>query len=112
MPREEYFDIITYPERPYQEKRMADIKIHHNPEKDRLEKLGVLGWPIWAKEKSSFPWKYDSEETCYFLEGDVTVTPDGGQPARVGKGDLVTFPSGMSCTWEIHKDVKKHYRFE
>jgi uncharacterized cupin superfamily protein len=42
----------------------------------------------------------------------VTVTPDGGQPIRVGKGDLVTFSSSMSCTWKIHKDVKKHYRFE
>jgi uncharacterized cupin superfamily protein len=29
-----------------------------------------------------------------------------------GKGDLVTFPKGMSCVWEIHGDVKKHYRFD
>jgi uncharacterized cupin superfamily protein len=26
------------------------------------------------------------------------------------KGDLVTFPEGMSCTWKIRKDVKKHYK--
>jgi uncharacterized cupin superfamily protein len=90
---------------------MADIKIQRDPGKDRLEELGVPRWPIWTKEASSFPWSYDSEETCYLLEGDVTVTPDGGEPVRFGKGDLVTFPSGMSCTWEIHKDVKKHYRF-
>ena len=25
--------------------------------------------------------------------------------------DLVVFPEGMSCTWEVHKAVKKHYRF-
>ncbi|MFP3875020.1 MAG: cupin domain-containing protein, partial [Thiohalophilus sp.] len=27
-------------------------------------------------------------------------------------GDLVTFPAGMSCTWEIREPVKKHYDFE
>ncbi|MBT4819744.1 MAG: DUF861 domain-containing protein [Lentisphaerae bacterium] len=42
---------------------------------------------------------------------DVVVTPDGGEPVEFGKGDLVTFPKGMSCTWMIRTDVKKHYRF-
>jgi len=70
-----------------------------------------FNWPIWRKEVSKFPWSYDSTETCYFLDGQVTVTPDGGTPVTVGKGDLVTFPQGMSCTWDIHQDVKKHYNF-
>ena len=39
------------------------------------------------------------------------VTPDGGAPVQVGKGDLVTFPAGMSCTWDVRRPVKKHYRF-
>ena len=30
---------------------------------------------------------------------------------RFGKGDLVTFPVGMSCTWKVLKPVRKHYRF-
>jgi uncharacterized cupin superfamily protein len=55
---------------------------------------------------------YDSQETCYFLEGNVIVTPDGRQPVQISKGDLVTFPAGMSCTWEITQDVKKHYCFD
>ncbi len=47
-----------------------------------------------------------------FLEGDVVVTPGGEQPVQMGKGDLVIFPVGMSCTWEITMDVKKHYCFD
>ncbi len=39
----------------------------------------------------------------------MIVTPNGGEPVAVGKGDLVIFPKGMSCTWEIRKDVRKHY---
>jgi hypothetical protein len=90
---------------------MADIKIERNPSEERLEELGVESWPIWTKEVSEFPWEYDESETCYFLEGDVVVTPEGGEPVQVGKGDLVTFPKGMSCTWDVRKGVRKHYRF-
>lgn len=89
---------------------MAEISIEHNPSKERLEELGVLNWPVWTKEDSRFPWTYDVEETCYFLEGDVVVTTDAGEVVEMGKGDLVTFPADLSCTWEIRKEVKKHYR--
>ncbi|AVH65257.1 cupin [Nostoc sp. 'Peltigera membranacea cyanobiont' 213] len=89
-----------------------EIKIEHQPRQERLNELGVYKWEIWEKEVSKFPWTYDSQETCYFLEGNVVVTPDGGQPVQMGKGDLVIFPSGMSCIWEIISDVKKHYYFD
>lgn len=88
-----------------------EIQIEHQPSQEKLQQLGVFKWAIWQKEVSKFPWIYDTQETCYFLAGDVSVTPDGGQPVRMGKGDLVTFPAGMSCTWEIISDVKKHYYF-
>ena len=90
---------------------MSKIKVIRNPAKTQLDELGVSDWPIWTKESSEFPWSYDEQETCYFLEGDVVVTPEGEAPVEVGKGDLVTFPTGMSCTWKIRRDVKKHYRF-
>jgi len=88
-----------------------EIKVVHNPPKEELEKMGVFNWPIWTKEVSEFPWTYDMEETCYFLEGRVIVTPDGGEPVEVGAGDLVTFPRGMSCTWKVIEPVRKHYNF-
>lgn len=89
-----------------------EIKIEHGVSTERLDARGVLTWPIWEKEPATFPWHYDSAETCYFLAGEVSVTPAGGVPVRVGKGDLVTFPAGMSCTWEISETVRKHYNFE
>ena len=90
---------------------MNKIKVERHPSEARLKELGVAGWPLWTKEASEFPWTYDEPETCYFLEGEVTVTCDDGDTARLGKGDLVTFPEGLSCTWKISQDVKKHYRF-
>ncbi|MFL0746439.1 MAG: cupin domain-containing protein, partial [Prochlorococcus sp.] len=53
---------------------------------------------------------YAEQETCLLLEGEVTVTPEQGEPVKFGAGDLVIFPSGMSCTWKIDKAVRKHYR--
>lgn len=91
---------------------MDEIRIERQPDKGRLDELGVFEWAVWSKEASEFPWRYEATETCYFLEGEVEVTPDGGEPLTMGKGDLVTFPKGMSCTWKVLKDVRKHYRFE
>jgi uncharacterized cupin superfamily protein len=91
---------------------MSEIKIEKQPSEARLSDLGVKQWDIWTKEVSDFPWTYDSREICYFLEGEVEVTPKNGRPVMMGKGDLVTFPSGMSCRWKITKPVRKHYSFD
>lgn len=92
-------------------KNVMAIQIEHQPSQERLNQLGVSQWPIWTKEASEFPWTYDEQEICYLLEGEVIVTPDGGEAVQFGKGDLVTFPVGMSCTWNILQDVRKHYQF-
>ena len=89
----------------------SPISVDHGPKRAQLEALGVEQWPIWSCEISSFPWTYDEQETCLLLEGDVTVTPEGGEPVRFGAGDLVTFASGLSCHWDVHQPVRKHYRF-
>lgn len=88
------------------------IRVERNPSQERLAALKVENWPTWSKEVSTFPWTYDSTETCYFLEGEVIVTPDGGEPVQIGKGDLAIFPVGMACTWDIRRPVKKHYQFD
>ena len=89
---------------------MEQIEIERNPSDERLRELGVSEWPIWTKEVSDFIWPYERRETCYFLEGEVVVTPEGGESVELRRGDLVTFPQGVPCRWQIRKDVKKHYR--
>ncbi|MBA4387596.1 MAG: cupin [Verrucomicrobia bacterium] len=90
---------------------MKDIEIDREPGEEELDKLGVRGWPIWEKEVSEFPWSYDEVETCYILRGEATVTPENGKPVQIRAGEFVTFPGGMSCTWKITKDIRKHYKF-
>jgi len=90
---------------------MTGIELERNPAREKLEEMGVFSWPVWEKEASRFPWTYDTDEICYILKGEVTVTPDGGEPVTIRAGDLVRFPAGMSCTWDITKPIRKHYDF-
>jgi hypothetical protein len=88
------------------------ILYERKPAPGKLEVLGVYDWPIWSKEASTFPWTYNKTEVCYLLRGRVIVTPDGQAPMEFKRGDFITFPAGMSCTWEIIEDVEKHYSYE
>ena len=90
---------------------MPEIKIEKLPE-EKLKKIGVRSWPIWEKEVSRFDWHYDTTETCYILQGDVTVEIPGGKSVNFGPGDFVTFPKGLTCVWNVKKPVRKHYNFE
>ncbi len=89
-----------------------EIQLERNPSPVKLEVLGVENWGIWRKEKSTFPWTYNRQETCYILRGRFTVTPEGGEPMEFQRGDLITFPKGLKCTWEILEDVEKYYDFQ
>lgn len=71
------------------------------PVGQELDQHGVYEWPIWEKEASRFDWHYDTDETCYLLEGRVEVTTPDGDAVQFGAGDLVHFPAGLSCTWDI-----------
>lgn len=88
-----------------------DIKVA-KPDKNFLKENGVFDWPIWEKEASRFPWHYDSKETCYMLKGEAEVICENGERVIFQEGDLVVFPSGLSCTWNIKKAIRKHYKFD
>jgi len=80
------------------------------PAQSELEERGILSWPIWTCEPSAFDWSYTDRETCYILEGKVTVQTSEGN-VTFGKGDLVVFPEGLSCVWRVEEAVRKHYNF-
>ena len=90
---------------------VSEILCEHKASPAKLDILGVFDWPTWEKEPSSFDWHYDRQEVCYVLRGKFTVTPEGGEPLQFGRGDLITFPAGLSCRWEVQATVEKHYAF-
>ena len=90
---------------------MAQVEVK-KPAQEELKKMGVFSWPIWEKKESSFDWHYDTTEVCYLLKGRVRVKAKDGEEVEFGAGDLVTFPKGLSCIWDIKEAVRKHYNFK
>lgn len=88
---------------------MLPILCEHSPSPAKLEVLGVYDWPIWKKEIARFAWHYSEAETCYILQGRAIITPEQGDPVEIQRGDLVSFPSGLRCTWDILEAIEKHY---
>ncbi|CEL96816.1 unnamed protein product [Vitrella brassicaformis CCMP3155] len=88
------------------------IDVERQPPQAKLDSLGVKGWGTWGCEVSNFSWTYSDNETAYVIEGEVTVTPTGGTPVLIQAGDLVKFPKGMTCKWDVTKAIKKYYTFE
>lgn len=78
-------------------------------------KYQVSSWGTWGCEVSKFDWQYSGTETAYVLEGEVTVTPTGDwsscKATKIEAGDLVVFPDGMTCVWDVTKPIKKHFNF-
>jgi len=74
-------------------------------------KLGINEWPVWGCDVSTFPWTYYETETALILSGKVIVTPTDGDAVEIQSGDLVTFPEGMRCVWDVKEKLKKHYYF-
>lgn len=91
---------------------MNSITIEHNVTPAKLDVLYVDDWPIWEKEVSEFEWEYDKTETCYIVEGKAIITPVDEEPVTIESGDMVTFPKGMKCVWNIIEPIEKHYKFD
>jgi uncharacterized cupin superfamily protein len=77
--------------------------------------FGISGWGTWGCEVSKFDWEYSGTETAWIIKGRVLVTPTGEwascKPTEVKAGDLVVFPDGMTCVWDVSEAIEKHFNF-
>ncbi|HOX54130.1 MAG: cupin domain-containing protein [Candidatus Omnitrophica bacterium] len=96
---------------------MSEIQVQ-KLDKNKMKQLNIPEtakntgvWSVWECEPSTFDWQYSDQEICYIYEGKVTVkTPKGD--TRFQAGDLVIFPKGLKCQWQVHDKVRKVYKFE
>ncbi len=88
---------------------MSEI-MKEKPTKEEINKM-LKSWSTWTCEPSTFDWEYFDTETCYIIEGEVTVETDTGK-VDIKPGDLVTFPKGLKCVWDVKKPIRKVYTFK
>lgn len=90
---------------------MSQIIVDSSPSKDKLNALGVSNWSVWEKEVSTFPLDFGMTESAYILEGEIHVTPEGGEKVYLKLGDFVIFPKGLKTQWEVITPLRKHYQY-
>ena len=89
-----------------------EVKVEKQIDEARKEELGIDSWSPWSKEASKFDWSYASTETGYIIEGEVIVHLPNDESIEAEAGDVVQFPEGLNCVWEIRKDLRKVYTFD
>eukprot|EP00913_Durusdinium_trenchii_P012857 g12073.t1 len=112
MKRQEAIELLTVAQWHVEE---DGVLAYASDEDEAQAKYQVSSWGTWGCEVSKFDWQYSGTETAYVLEGEVTVTPTGDwsscKATKIEAGDLVVFPDGMTCVWDVTKPIKKHFNF-
>ena len=70
----------------------------------------IKSCPIWEYEPSKFRRNYDDNEICLIVDGQAKISTQNGDIYVIKAGDLVEFPAGLNCEWEVTKSINKHYR--
>jgi uncharacterized cupin superfamily protein len=74
-------------------------------------KIETSGWNSWSCEPSTFDWEYGDDETAYVFEGHVFVKT-ATEEVEIKGGQLVQFPRGMKCTWNVLEPIRKVFTFQ
>jgi uncharacterized cupin superfamily protein len=80
------------------------------PEQRKLDELGIDSWSSWDCDPSVFDWEYAEEEVAYVYKGKVKVTTEF-EVVEIKGGDLVVFPKGLKCKWEVIERIEKVFMF-
>lgn len=62
---------------------------------------------LWECTAGKFTWRYNIDETIYFLEGEVLISVEGSAPKLYSGGDSIHFSRGAVATWEIKNRIRK-----
>ena len=69
---------------------------------------GTLANGVWECTPGAFNWVHADETLC-LVDGEVTVTPEGGEPFTIMPGDVVFFPQGTKTEWRVAQTVRKAF---
>jgi len=68
---------------------------------------GVASAVVWACTAGRFTWRYGSDETVYFIDGDVRISAPGMPERCFAAGDSIHFSRGSVATWTIDSHIRK-----
>ncbi len=63
----------------------------------------------WEATVGTWHGVYRCYECVDLIDGQITITPDGGTPVTLRPGDGFVVDAGFSGTWKIEAPVRKHF---
>jgi uncharacterized cupin superfamily protein len=63
----------------------------------------------WEATLGTWHASYKFYEFVHLIEGQITITPDGGAAVTMKAGDGFVVEPGFKGTWKIDAPVKKHF---
>jgi hypothetical protein len=64
---------------------------------------------IWEATTGTWAIHYDEWEYCAILAGESVVTPLGGRPQILRRGDHFVIEPGFSGTWQVVETTRKSF---
>ncbi len=64
---------------------------------------------LWTCEPGRFEWTFGWDEFVHVLEGEVTITEEGGESYTLGPGDMAHFPIGLKAHWDVKRPMRKFF---
>ena len=62
---------------------------------------------LWNCTAGKFTWRYNEDETIYFVDGRVRIAVSGAEERLFEAGDTIHFSCGDVATWTIDSHVRK-----
>ena len=63
----------------------------------------------WEATPGTYHATYGAYEFVHLIDGQITITPDGGSSVTIKPGDAFAVEPGFAGTWKIEKPVRKHF---
>ena len=63
----------------------------------------------WEATPGTYYATYKAYEFVHLMEGQITITPEGGAPVTLVPGGAFVVEADFKGTWKIEKPVRKHF---
>ena len=63
----------------------------------------------WEATPGTYYATYKTYEFVHLMEGQITITPEGGASVTLVPGDAFVVEADFKGTWKIEKPVRKHF---
>lgn len=79
------------------------------PAPQKLEMMGVDGWPIKTQAQGKHTQKHALAQECFLFDGELRLSLEGQEPLTLVAGDFFIVPANREVLWEVLAAIEYCY---